>query len=51
MIKFRLYFDKDEETDWLTGRADRGWAMEKFLWGFYRFEPCEPGAYRYQIDF
>ena len=51
MIKFRLYFDKDEETDWLNGMADRGWAMEKFLWGFYRFERCEPGAYRYQIDF
>ena len=51
MIKFRLYFDKDAEIDWLNGMARRGWGMEHFFMGFYRFEACEPGAYQYQIDF
>ena len=51
MIKFRLYFDKDEETDWLNGMAKRGWAMKWFFLGLFWFEACEPGAYQYQIDF
>lgn len=51
MIKFRLYFDKDEETDWMNRMAEKGWAMEGFFFGLYWFAPCEPGAYQYQIDF
>ena len=51
MIRFRLYFDKDKETAWLNEMSGRGWAMNGFFAGFYRFEKCEPGEYIYQIDF
>lgn len=51
MIKFRLYYDKDKETLWLNEMADRGYAMTGFFCGFYIFEECEPGEYRYQVDF
>ena len=51
MIRFRLYFDKDKETAWLNEMSGRGWAMNGFFAGFYRFEKCDPGEYIYQIDF
>ena len=51
MIKFKLYFDKDKETQWLNEMSKKGWAMTGFFAGFYRFEPCEKGKYTYQIDF
>ena len=51
MIKFRLYFNKDAETEWLNQMAADGWAMKSFCAGFYNFERCEKGAYLYQIDF
>lgn len=51
MLKFRLYFDKDEETAWLNEMSKEGWAMERFFAGLYRFERCEPGKYLYQVDF
>lgn len=51
MMKYRLYFDKDEETKWLNQMAEEGWALERFFAGFYRFEECEPGQYTYQVDF
>ena len=51
MIKFKLYFDKDKETQWLNEMSQKGWAMTGFFAGLYRFEPCEKGKYTYQIDF
>lgn len=51
MIKFKLYYDKDKETQWLNRMAAGGLAMTGFFAGFYRFEPCEKGKYVYQIDF
>lgn len=51
MTKFRLFFDKDEETTWLNSMAQEGWAMTGFFGGFYTFDPCERGAYLYQVDF
>ncbi|MDT8717536.1 DUF2812 domain-containing protein [Clostridium sp. 19966] len=50
MLKFRLYYDKDEEEEWLKKMSLTGWAFKKFFLGFYTFEPCEPGEYNYQID-
>lgn len=50
MVKFRLYYDKDKEQDWLTEMVSCGWAVRNFFLGFYKFEPCEPGEYIYQID-
>lgn len=51
MKKFRLYYDKDKETQWLQRMANQGWALEEFFLGVYTFVPCEPGEYRCQIDF
>lgn len=51
MIKFRLYFDKDTETEWLNQMAADGWAMKSFCAGVYNFEQCERGEYLYQVDF
>lgn len=51
MVKFHLYYDKDTETEWLNEMSEKGWAMERFFAGFYRFEACEPGKYTYQVDF
>ena len=50
MVKFRLYYDKDKETEWLNQLSDEGYAMKNFFAGFYEFEPCEKGEWRYQID-
>jgi hypothetical protein len=50
MLKFRLYYDKDAEEDWLRKMSLEGWAFKKFFLGFYTFEPCEPGEYNYRID-
>jgi len=50
MLKFRFYYDKDEEEIWLKEMAQEGWAFKKFFLGFYTFEACTPGEYNYQID-
>ena len=51
MLRFRLSFNKDAETEWLNSMAQSGWAMTGFFGGFYTFDPCEKGAYLYQVDF
>lgn len=51
MTKFKLYFDKDAETEWLNQMVEKGWALKSFCVGFYRFEECKKGEYIYQIDF
>lgn len=51
MTKFKLLFNKDEETVWINDLAAQGWAMRSFFGGFYSFERCQPGEYFYQIDF
>ena len=50
MIRFRLYYNKDTETEWLNKMAADGWALTGFFAGFYRFEACEKGEYTYQVD-
>lgn len=51
MVKFKLYLDKDTETEWLNEMSAKGWAMTHFFAGFYTFEKCECGKYIYQVDF
>ena len=51
MIRFRLYFDKDQETEWLNRMVSDGWALKGFFAGFYSFEKCGKGEWIYQIDF
>ena len=50
MIKFKLYYDKDQEEKFLNEMSNRGYAMEKFFLGLYFFEPCNPGEYTYRVD-
>ena len=50
MIKFRMYYDKDAETQWLNEMCAQGWAMTNFFAGFYSFDKCQPGEYIYQVD-
>lgn len=50
MKKFRLYYDKDAEQDWLREMSNQGWAFNKFFLGVYTFEACSSGEYIYQID-
>lgn len=50
MVKFRLYFDKDRETEYLNEMAGKGYAMTGFCVGFYSFDRCRPGEYIYQVD-
>lgn len=50
MLKFKLYYDKDAEQNWLNKMANLGWRLDKFFLGCYKFSPCEPGTYSYQID-
>ncbi len=50
MKRFRIYFDKDKETEWLNRMAEEGYAMDGFFAGFYSFSPCEKGEWQYQID-
>lgn len=50
MRKFRLYFDKDTEQDWIMEMSNQGWAFQDFFLGVYTFKPSEPGEYIYQID-
>lgn len=50
MIRFRLYLDKDKETEWLNKMVSEGWGLQSFFAGFYKFTPREKGEYIYQID-
>lgn len=50
MKKFRLYFDKDKEEEWLNEMSRQGWAMTEYFAGLYIFTSCEPGQYIYRID-
>ena len=50
MIKFRLYYDKDKEENFLNNMVKKGYAMKSFFLGFYTFEKCEPNEYTYRVD-
>lgn len=51
MKKFRLYFNKDKETEWLNAQAKEGYVLTGFFAGLYSFDACTPGKYEHQIDF
>ena len=50
MKKFKIYFDKDAENQWINQMAEQGYALTGFKMGMYTFEPCQPGEYIYLID-
>lgn len=50
MKKFKIYFDKDAENQWINRMAEQGYALTGFKTGMYTFEPCQPGEFIYLID-
>lgn len=50
MRKFKLMFDKDKEIEWLDEMCRKGWALKRFKYGLYTFEPCVPGEYVFDTD-
>lgn len=50
MIKFRWYYDKDKEEEFLNKMSSKGYAMKKFILGFYFFEKSTPNEYTYRVD-
>ena len=50
MRKFKLMFDKDKEIEWLNAMCQNGWALKRFKYGLYTFEPCVPGEYVFDTD-
>lgn len=50
MIKFRWYYDKDNEETFLNEMSEKGYAMEKFFLGFYTFKQSQPDEYTYRVD-
>ena len=50
MIKFRLYYDKDEEEKFLNKMSQRGYELKKFFCGFFTFEKEEENGFTYRID-
>lgn len=50
MIKFRWYYDKDREEEFLNNMVSKGYAMTRFFLGVYWFEKCKPGEYTYRVD-
>ena len=50
MIKFRLYYDKDKEEEFLNNMSKRGYELVDFFLGFYTFKKCEPNEYTHKVD-
>ena len=50
-ITINWFVDFDKEEQWLNDMAKKGWAFWHTNGVIYRFKPCKPGEFIYQIDF
>lgn len=50
MYRFRWYYDKDKEEEYLNEMSAKGYAMKHYFLGLYDFEECNPNEYTYRID-
>jgi hypothetical protein len=50
MYRFRLYYDKDREEEFLNEMSAKGYAMKSYFLGLYAFEECKLNEYTYRID-
>ena len=50
MKKFRLYWDKDKEENFINSMSSKGWMMKRFFLGVYTFEKGQPNEYTYRLD-
>ena len=44
MIRFKLYLDKDAETNWLNEMSEKGWAFKSFFAGERRIQGVYEGG-------
>ncbi|NLY18732.1 MAG: DUF2812 domain-containing protein [Clostridiaceae bacterium] len=52
MMKFKIFWDFDEEEKYLNGMAAQGYIFKKYsIFGFYHFEPGKPQNPNYRIDY
>jgi len=47
---FRILLDYEQEEAWLNKMAEKGWMVESFHFGLYRFSKGTPGEYTYRIE-
>lgn len=50
MIKFRFYYDKDNEERFLNEMSKKGYFLKKLILGFHSFEKIDETDYTYKID-
>ena len=50
MKKFRLYWHKDKNENFINNMASKGWMYKKFFFGVYTFEKGQPNEYTYRCD-
>ena len=50
-ICINWFVDFDKEEKWLNDMAGKGWAFWHTNGVIYRFKPCKPEEFIYQIDF
>lgn len=50
MIKFRWHYDIDAEEEYLNGMSKKGYYLENFNCGFYKFKKIKETNYTYRID-
>lgn len=50
MKKFRIFYDKDAENEWLNKLDEQGLQLKSFKAGMYEFEQGEAGQYYYLVE-
>ena len=50
MKKFRIFYDKEQETEWLDSLSEKGFQLKSFKVGMYEFEERDPGTYYYRVE-
>jgi hypothetical protein len=52
MKVFKIFVDMDKEEQYLRDMAGKGYRLVKYsYWGVYTFEPTEPKALNYRVDY
>lgn len=49
-IIWKPYWDYRKEEKWLNEMCRNGWALKKYTWCRYEFEPCEEGEFIYRLE-
>lgn len=50
MIKFRWYYDIDAEEEYLNKMSRKGYYLESYKGGFYKFKKIKETDYTYRVD-